>query len=225
MIKIIKFLGWFCIFVQILFIFGPAFSKQKKDCKSNGLPEMIALELLQSKDDAQKINECLGAAGRDDMKKNLDIDSYGFVPFYLILGLFLCYLLFSRDGNPWKALAVAGAILLIITAFCDVFGENPYLKEVLDGNYERLDALHFWSIAKWAAGFVFIAVISTLFWRGRHIMSGTFALALLAAATGLYGIFFNHIFISVAFGLTVLCFFAIGICFAGDADYFWKDKK
>ena len=225
MIKIIKFLGWFCIAVQILFVFAPALSKQEKDCKSNGLPPMIALELLKNKEEAQKINECLGATGRDAMKTNLDIDTFGFVPFYVILGLFLCYLLFRRDGNLPKGLAVAGAILLIITALCDVFGENPYIKEVLDGNYEQLSALYFWSIAKWAAGFVFIAVVSTLFWRGKHLMSGTFSLALLASITGLYGIFSNHVFISVAFTLTVLCFFCIGISFVGDAGYFWKEKK
>lgn len=183
------------------------------DCESslpNSPPKFVlAMELPKSRCDiASVIGDIINGVphpNRDEMRHQIRLDTFGFIPAYLLIYVLLGILLMQR-GAKWAIYLGVITIICGIAAACFDLLENKRIINAVnltlgDTKDTTAQLIRTASLWKWALSFMTIGILSSIFFNANRV-APTLANALCAiigvifvgvAIIGLCGVWRNYL--------------------------------
>jgi patatin-related protein len=214
--------GWFAAAKWLLRVLAPlmgiaVFVMALLDAlsSSNNLPagfrlRVIALELAQN---VEQLKQVVASYGSEvQIQAGLALDSWLFIPLYLLLFVALAFLLARSDTPRGKWLGVLLAACAVGAALADLL-ENAFIgAAVATSDPQMVASMHVAALTKWWLFVALMALLALVFFARRKRAGFLSALYLLIAAIGALGLAFAPPLVEQFYGLI-----GVALIFSGEA--------
>jgi hypothetical protein len=167
----------------------------------------LLLELVENEDEVKAVEK---VKLPDKIRRDLWIDTLGFIPFYTFLFLVIGYWLMKRDVPFAFALGVIACVGIVLVAGFDLL-ENARIFSVLKASSPQLvDGIRHAALGKWGLMFALVLMISYPFLRSGGWLLAVGLVYLIAAVVGLLGVFWHRPLVEWGFMLVALSMLVSG---------------
>lgn len=167
----------------------------------------LALELVESIEDVKTIEAVYPAS---EIRSELNLDLYLFIPFYLILFFALSAWLSWCDIPYSRLLSIAVATCVIVAAVGDVIEDLRTVSVLSDLNQASVDGIRQAALIKWTIFSVMMFLMAVPFaWRGGWVLMVGILYGL-TGAIGVLGVLWHHSLLEWFFALIGLALLPTG---------------
>jgi len=228
-------MNWIAFETEIRMVGGLAvlftlYSVWMGQMSARGLPDgyrnpVLALELVKNGEDIKRIVSAEDGKAREFIRRSTYKD-FGFIFVYALFFVALSLLLSRMDSSWAKFVGWSAAACALLAAILDLIEDRGMLKAIAGEASDSLaDSIRYPSLAKWSLLFVFCLLIGMLLLARREVFVISAIFFIVAALTGLYGVFLNLFRprFYLTFPAALICL-GVGVIILAVAFAFWPNK-